>query len=197
MKRVILIRAGRTDWADQERLAGDMDLQINEAGRAEAATAANEIAGQSPKSVFCGTDEPAIETAAIIAASLGLKYKAIEELREMDLGLWEGLTEDQFRERFSRVHKAWHDDPNSVEPPNGEALPLVDARIEEGVHRVMKRRSVSPIVLVLGRLAYAATRCRYADGTHVHYWDYVELPASHCTLNATGDSIKPVISPSP
>jgi broad specificity phosphatase PhoE len=196
MKRVILIRAGRTDWADQERLAGDMDLQINEAGRAEAAVSANEIASLSPKSIFCGTDEPAIETAAIIAAALGIKYKAIDELRELDLGLWEGLTEEQFKERFSRVHKAWHDDPNSVEPPTGEALPVVDARIEKGIHSVTKRRAASPIVLVLGRLAYAATRCRYADGTHEHYWDYVESPVTQCTLDVTADGIKPTIPPS-
>lgn len=174
-----------------------MDLKINEAGRAEAATAANEVASQSPKSLLCGTDEPAIETAAIIAASLGLKYKAVEEFREMDLGLWEGLTDDQFRERFSRVHRAWHDDPGSVAPPNGEALPKVDARIEAGIRYHLKRKTVSPIVIVLGRLAYAATRCRFADGTHEHFWDYVELTPSLCTLEATAEGIKPVPPTSP
>lgn len=197
MKRLILIRAGRTDWADQDRLAGDMDLQINEAGRAEASKAAVDVASEAPKAIFCGSDEPATETALVIGAALGLTPKAIEELREVDLGLWEGLTEEQFSERFSRVHKAWHDDPNSVEPPNGEALPVVDARLESGIMRVLKRKTASPIILVLGRLAYAAARCRFSDGTHEHFWEYVSEEVSLCVIEATPQGISPPKPPPP
>ncbi|MBX3394933.1 MAG: histidine phosphatase family protein [Phycisphaerae bacterium] len=191
MKRLILIRAGRTDWVDQERLAGDMDLPINEVGRKEASLAADAIRAMSPRTIYCGTDGPASQTAEQIAASLGLKFKALDSLREMDLGLWEGLTEDQFRERFSRVHKAWHDDPSSVEPPNGESLPLVEARLEQAFFSLLKKRATSPIVIVLGRLAYSAVRCRFHDRLYEQFWEYVDEPVGPCLLDATPQVIRP------
>lgn len=190
MKRLILIRAGRTDWADQERLAGDMDLPINEVGLKEAELAADAIRAMSPRTIYCGTDGPASQTAKSVAASLGLKFKGLDPLREMDLGLWEGLTEDQFRERFSRVHKAWHDDPSSVEPPNGESLPVVEARLEHAFFSLLKKRTISPVVIVLGRLAYSAARCRFHDHLYEHFWDYVDQPVGPCLLDATPKTIR-------
>ncbi|HWL93248.1 MAG TPA: histidine phosphatase family protein [Phycisphaerae bacterium] len=192
MKKLIFIRAGRTEWDDQERIAGDTDLDLNEQGRAEAGQSVGRLVELHPKALFCGSDNPARETARIIGEAIDLKAKALDELREMDLGHWEGLTADQFAERFPKVNKAWRDDPASVEAPDGEALAAVEARLDEALGRIFKRKTATPIVMVLGRLAFAAARCKYTDGSREQFWEHANGEEREFTLTVpTGGLIAP------
>ena len=174
MKKLIVIKAGRTEWVDQNRIAGDADLSLNNAGRAEVFAIVNELTPLAPKSAFCGTDTPSMETARIVCEALQLKPKSLDELRELDLGHWEGLTIEQFSERFPKVYKAWRDNPAAVEPPDGEPIAVVEARLDSAILRVMKRKTASPILLVLGRLAYAIARCRYTNASPDEFWHFTE-----------------------
>lgn len=174
MTKLILIRTAQTDWQAQGRLAGDTDLELNEIGHRQAAADAQAVAGFAAGSIHCGADQATRETAAIVADELLLKVKAVDELREMDLGHWEGLTVQDFRDRFSKVHRQWRNDPLSVEPPEGESVSAIAARLEKSLEKILKRKNDQPVILVLGRFAYATARCSLDDGDYAHFWKYVE-----------------------
>ena len=174
MAKLILIRAGDTEWQAQGRLAGDTDLQLNKEGLRQASADAQEVIKFAPRSIQCGGDEATKQTAGIIADAIQIKSKVSEQFREMDLGLWEGLTVEDFRERFSKVYRQWRSDPLAVEPPEGEAVSSVAARLEAGLEKILRRDGDKTMILVLGRFAYAAARCRLDDGGYEHFWEYVE-----------------------
>jgi len=174
MTRLILIRAAQTDWQAQGRLVGDTDLTLNAVGRQQAAADRRAVAETGAQGIHCGTEEATRQTAAIVAEALGLKPKASKDFREMNLGHWEGLTVEDFRERFAKVYRQWRSDPLSVEPPEGESVLAVAARQEKGLEKILRRNGGATLVLVLGGFAYAVARCHFEDGGYIHFWDYVD-----------------------
>ncbi|MFQ5495726.1 MAG: histidine phosphatase family protein [Phycisphaerae bacterium] len=174
MTQLILIRAAETDWQAQGRLAGDTDLQLNEIGHRQATATADNVAGFMPQAVHCGADQATRQTATIIADVLQLKARTADDLREMDLGHWEGLTVADFRERFSKVYRLWREDPLAVEPPEGESVSDVAERLEKCLGRILKRSDDQTVALVLGRFAYAVARCRLVDREYTCFWQYIE-----------------------
>lgn len=174
MTKLILIRTAQTDWQTQGRLAGDTDLKLNEQGSLQAAADARAVAQFDPQMVYCGVEEATHQTATIVADELGLKAKTADDFREINLGHWEGLTQEDFCQRFAKVHRQWRTDPLSVEPPEGESISTVAGRLETGLEKVRKRRDCERIVLILGRFAFAVGRCKFDDGDYEHFWEYID-----------------------
>lgn len=182
MTRLILIPTAQTDWQVQGRLAGDTDLPLNEYGHRQAVTFGEEIAPLQPVVVHCGPEKATKQTASIIAHGLKLKVRSGKELRELDLGHWEGLTQEEFSERFARVHRLWRSAPLSIEPPEGEAVAQAAERIHRGIERIIKKHPDEGVAVVLGRFAYAIVRCRYLDRDFETFWGYIDGDAQWCTI---------------
>ncbi len=175
MSKLILVKAGQTDWQAQGRLVGDTDLRLNEVGHQQAAADATTVSPMQPHMVHCGGDEPSRQTATIIGNELQLKVKATDGLREMDLGHWEGLTVSDFKDRFSKVFKQWRHDPLSVEPPEGESVTEMLSRVKKSLHKVMKKSGQKKaVVVVLGGFAYAALLCDLRDRGFDQFWTYAD-----------------------
>lgn len=183
MAKLILVASGETDWRAQDRFAGDVDLALNETGRKQALAAAQAIAPLMPQVIRCGPEQATHQSAALIAHELALKFRASPELREVDLGVWEGLTLDEFNKRFHRVAKQWKQDAASVEPPDGESIPAAEARLLAGLRKVLKRHRSETITLVLGSMAMAILRCRLVDGNYDSFWEHFEAAPSHFVID--------------
>ncbi len=175
MTRILLIPAAQTDWHAQGRMAGDMDLPLNETGLRMANAVAEAIVPLAPGVVHCGNDSPSRQTAELIAERHRIKCKAHKEFREIDLGVWEGLALDDFRERFGKVHRQWRADPLSIEPPDGESVPALTDRLLSGLARIVKKRlEGETIALVVGRYACASLLCRVVDQNYDAFWSYID-----------------------
>ncbi len=174
MTRLILVPSAQTDWRVEGRLVGDTDLQINELGHRQAVADGEAIAAMMPSVVRYGPEQATTQTAQIIAHELGLKAKPLKGLREMDLGHWEGLTIDEFRDRFAKVYRQWRSDPTSVEAPEGESVVHAADRLGKVVQKLVRDHPGETIVLIVGHFAYAVLRCRLQDGDYRRFWDYVE-----------------------
>ncbi len=174
MPRLILIHAAQTDWQAQGRLAGDTDLSLNEIGRRQAVADSQSIEAYAPAAVHCGPEEATKETATLLARELSIKAKTLKDLREMDLGHWEGLTVEEFRKRFAKIYKQWRQEPMAIEPPEGEAVSEVADRLLKGVRKIAKKHEGEAIVLTLGQFANAILRCELDDSNYEHFWKYVD-----------------------
>jgi probable phosphoglycerate mutase len=76
-------------------------------------------------------------TAEAIAEPHGLDVIPLNELREIRLGVWEGLTESEVSARFAEVFYARRRDPERVAPEGGETLADLGARGLRAVHRIV------------------------------------------------------------
>lgn len=86
----MLWRHGRTAWNDEGRFQGQLDVPLDDVGRAQAAHAARVLAAFPPSAVVSSDLGRARETAAALAAITGLTPTLTPGLRETDAGQWQG-----------------------------------------------------------------------------------------------------------
>jgi broad specificity phosphatase PhoE len=174
MGKLILISAAQTDWRAQSRLSGDADLPLNEVGHRQAMADAQAVVKLNPAAIYCGPEQATRQTASIIAHELRLRARNAKELRELDLGHWEGLTTEDFQDRFGRVYRQWRQEPMSVEPPDGETVAAAAGRLTNRVRTIVERHPGEAVALVLGQFALAILRCELEDRSYEPFWDYVD-----------------------
>ena len=122
---LVLVRHGETDWNRERRYQGHADTPLNDAGRRQAGELAERLRTERLDAIYTSPLRRASETAEIIAVQHGLQAKALEALREIDVGDWQGLTLDEVRTRYpEQLDDAWHSGW-----PNGESHAELDARV--------------------------------------------------------------------
>ena len=136
---VSLIRCGQTVWDADGRLRGSTDLPLSDAGRVAVQADLSQSALGRPSLIHHPPDDAATETARLCAARMGAKIKSADGLADPNLGLLEGLTRQEFAERFHTRFKQWDEDPLSLSPPEGEDVVDAADRLFNTVARILKR----------------------------------------------------------
>jgi uncharacterized phosphatase len=98
-----LVRHGETDWNRQRRIQGRTDIPLNATGREQARATGMRLASRTWDAVAASPLDRARETAAIIAAEIGLgEPELVPSLVERDYGEAEGMTDAELDERYGR-----------------------------------------------------------------------------------------------
>lgn len=130
--RLLLLRHGQTAMSAQRRYSGRGDPELTELGLAQAAAVAAAIRAVEEADgaavVFCSPLRRARQTAAPVAAALGLTVQPHAGLLETDFGDWDGLSFAEARERDPELHRRWLGD-DTVPAPGGESFADVGVRV--------------------------------------------------------------------
>jgi broad specificity phosphatase PhoE len=152
MTTVVLIRPGATVYDEQNRVQGVLDIPLSDRGWAEVAELAEKLAeplcGLELAALYCGPSENALRTAEAIGKALGLRPRRVDELRNLDQGLWQGLQVEEIKRRHLRVFRQWIEDPCTVSPPHGEPVEGAMDRIKSALKPLVKRHKDEAIGLV-------------------------------------------------
>lgn len=155
MGKLYVIQTGTTTWEEESRVESMAGAPLSDTGRAQAQTVAGELAGKGLRAIYASSGEAEQQTAAVVAGVIGAKIKTINELHEIDYGLWQGLTLEEIRRRQPKVFRQWTEDPSSVRPPGGETLQEARARLREAVKDILRRSKDEPVLVVLRPIALA------------------------------------------
>jgi broad specificity phosphatase PhoE len=154
MAQVILIRPGTTLYDEQNRVQGILDIPLSERGCAEAARLAECLAesdsGSALAALYCGPGESVIRTAEILGKVLGLRPRRVDDLRNLDQGLWQGLQIEEIKRRNSKLFRQWIEDPRTVCPPHGETVEDAMVRVKAALKPLFRRHLDEIFGLVAG-----------------------------------------------
>jgi broad specificity phosphatase PhoE len=127
---------------------GQLDIPLNERGRAQARRTAELLAHESFAAVYSSDLVRAVETAQIIAAPHKLDVIAVPELREARYGLWEGLTRQEVLERFPEEYQMRRTNPENFRPSGGESRRELYERASKIFSELVTRHPKQQILLV-------------------------------------------------
>lgn len=170
MVKLILIRPGCTEYDQQQRIAGRLNIPLCDDGRRQAIEAADALREFAPKAIYHSPSQSSRETAELLAARLQLKAKEVDELENLDQGLWQGMQVDEIRHKQPRVFKQWQEHPENVCAPRGETLALATERVEEALERLARRHRGGAIVLVAPEPLSSIIRHRLAGNSLGDLW---------------------------
>ena len=143
--RVLLIRPGATEFDDQGRIKGNLDMPMSERGQRQVRSLAEEIADFPLKTIYTSPCESARETAEQIAVNRSgggknATIKVIDAFRNIDHGLWHGKLIDELKRNHPRLYRQGQDCPSDICPPNGESIREAKLRVEKAVKKVLRKR---------------------------------------------------------
>jgi broad specificity phosphatase PhoE len=146
MTELLLVRHGETDWNAERRFQGHADPPLNDVGRAQARRLADDLAGEHIDAVYTSDLARARETATIVAERLGTPVVPLSELREIDVGDWQGLTWPEVEERYPEGVRAWHESGHGWE--GGETYQQLGERILAVLRRIAAEHADERVVVV-------------------------------------------------
>lgn len=149
MVQVVVIVPGATDFDEQERIQGDLDIPLSAGGEAEAGRLAGELQDLGLEVIYASACKSAQRTAQVIAAALGLKSKPLEELRNLNHGLWQGMLIDEVRLKQPTVYREWQERPEAVCPPEGETIASAKKRVQAVFSKLWKKHKQGIIAVVV------------------------------------------------
>lgn len=166
-----LFRCGETDWDTQQRLVGGADLPLSTVGRAAVVEQAARLTTIDRLStIYHPSDEAATETALTYATALHAKPRAMEGLSDPNLGLLQGLTVQDFADRYAKRYKQWQEDILTLSPPEGEDVMEARSRLFAAISHALKRSRGDEIGIVLHTIGIGLVRCWLADLSYSQVW---------------------------
>jgi broad specificity phosphatase PhoE len=133
LRRVVLLRHGRTEWNASGRFQGQLDSPLDLIGRAQAEAAAVAVAPMQPDGLVSSDLTRALDTANAVSAEAGTDVAIDPRLREIHLGEWQGLTRAEARAKFPDEYTRWQTGEDARRG-GGETYAEVGARAAECVY---------------------------------------------------------------
>ena len=170
MLQIALIRPGTTDFDEQGRIQGTLDIPLNELGRQQVGRMINELAPLEIDTVYCSESQPAVQTAEMLAEALEAKVKRLSNMQNLDHGLWQGMLIDEVRLKQPKVYRQWQDQPDCICPPEGEMLAEARERVHAAMTRLVKKHRSGAVGLVIPEPLASLVRCFFGCGQLGNLW---------------------------
>jgi broad specificity phosphatase PhoE len=166
---LIVVRHGETSANLDGVWHGSTDTPLTARGRAQALRVAAFLAEaySDATAIYTSDLQRAHHTATAIGEALGLPLRLDAELREYDLGQWEGKTYRELHE----VHRLWHhmrDDPHFA-PHGGESPLQVARRFTGALRRIASSHGEERVVVVAHGGALSMAFAELIDGDYTRW----------------------------
>ncbi len=188
--KVALIPCGTTEWHDEGRLLGRVELPLTEAGTQQCASWAQRLEALNLRRILHSPDELSRQTAACVGRRLSVPIKTLEDLVEVDIGLWTGLTETQLKSRYPTAHRELRDKPMNVRPPGGEELSAAAARIDACIRKQFRKNGEAAVGIVMRPFSLAMTRHVLEGGELGKVWETARQLNEPMVIEYDGDVSK-------
>ncbi len=146
--RIFLLRHGQTAWNAQQRLQGQLDIPLDDTGHWQAARLAAALAGEPLAAIYSSDLLRACQTAAPLAATLGLAVTVDRGLRERGFGRFEGCTYQEVEQRWPDEALRWRRREPDFGPGGGEPLRDFYARCVATVERLASAHPGQDVAIV-------------------------------------------------
>jgi len=170
MLQIILIRPGSTDYDQEERIQGSLDVPLNELGSNQVAAVIEQLYDQRVEAVYGPGSQPSEQTGRAIAKALGLKFRKMERMQNLNHGLWQGMLVDEVRRKQPKVYKQWQEQPENVCPPEGEMISQAAQRVRAAMTKLLKRHKQGTIAVVAPEPLASLVRHFFLDGELGDLW---------------------------
>ena len=133
MAGIYIVRHGETEWNAEGRIQGHTDIGLSDRGREQARAIARRLAGVPFAVAYSSDMSRTRDTARIILGERDIPLHSVPELREYHKGVFEGLTVQQYRQRYPEQYRASLVNDPDFAPTGGETIRQSTARLTEFV----------------------------------------------------------------
>ena len=148
MTEILLIRHGETLWNQQGRMQGQSDSPLTALGLQQAHQLARRLKEASFTALYSSDLGRAHQTARCVADETGHEIVADQGLRERDFGIFEGLTNNEIKERHPEQYALFASRDPHFAMPGGESAARFRDRCVGCLEKIAGRHAGETLVVV-------------------------------------------------
>jgi probable phosphoglycerate mutase len=178
-----LLRHGETAFSRQDRFCGGIDAELTSAGHQMARAFADGFSGADLRwqAIHTSTRRRAIDSAAPLAARVGLTPRREAGLDEICHGDWQGRAKSEIaRDDPARYHR-WLQDPTAG-APGGESVFEVAERAMDVVGRIIRQHREGDVLIVAHKTVLRVLTCALLRIDLRRYRDRILQPVGGHTV---------------
>ena len=138
MKTVIMVRHGQSETNVRKVFTGQIDAPLTDMGRQQARLMAEYLDKYKVDKIYASSLNRAVETAQAIADRQHCPLEKRDELRELNAGLWQGLSFEEIAEKYPQTYVAWRSDIGNAKPDGGETCSQLYDRVTAFLQQVLE-----------------------------------------------------------
>ena len=139
---IYLVRHGETIWNVEGKTQGNLDIPLSNHGIKQSELLAERIKREGISHIYTSDLTRASQTSLIIGQKIGIQPEKRKELREINLGVWQGCTKQEIENDYPGQLKRYRFD-TSFAPLGGETLDSLNDRV---------RRFIRALDLIKGNI---------------------------------------------
>ena len=148
MKKIYLIRHGESQWNTLKKIQGQKDIPLTNKGREQAALAGKKLSEMNIDVIYSSDLKRASETANIIGKIIGIEPIYNKNLREINFGIWEGLSNDSMNHKYREEVYLWRKEPEKLNIQGAENLYQVQKRTMNFLNPILTNEKDENILIV-------------------------------------------------
>ena len=145
---IILIRHGETEWNSQKRMQGHSNSDLSSVGQAQIQGLGQWMKNVPFDLIYSSDSLRAKQTAEAITQFSGHELQFDQRLREKNLGVFEGLTSEEARERHPEVFRLFKTAGSKYVIDEGESTQQLQDRALEIVNEIRIKHPEERVLLV-------------------------------------------------
>ena len=145
---IILIRHGETEWNSQKRMQGHSNSDLSEVGRGQIQALGDLMKNVSFDHIYSSDSLRARQTAEAITQYSGHTLQFDQRIREKNLGVFEGLTSTEAKERHPEIYRLFKTAGANYVIDEGESTQQLLERALEFIEEIRLRHPQERVVMV-------------------------------------------------
>ena len=158
--KLLLIRHGETEWNIKGKIQGSCDTELNDTGIRQAEELSSKMLENKYNfsKIYSSKQKRASKTAEILSKATNIEYAVIEGLEEMNLGVWEGLSWAEVKEKYPAEYEEWYINRRYTKTPKGESYEDMLKRVFAAIKNIIKENR-EDVVIVTHSAVIMSIRC--------------------------------------
>jgi alpha-ribazole phosphatase len=178
--RIYLIRHGEVNGASTRRYNGHADVGLSDRGIAQYEGMKERLADKEISACYSSDLTRCATGAGIIGKRLGFAPVLMRNLRELDIGVWEGKTHEELRQEYPVEWQSRFADIVNYRVPGGENLLDLRNRVMPAIGEITeKHRGENVLVIAHG----GANRVILLDAIGAPLSSLFNIEQEYCCLN--------------
>jgi probable phosphoglycerate mutase len=146
--QLILIRHGESVANQMGVVQGHFDSPLNERGKAQAGALAEGLAHERFDAIYASDLARAHETGRTLADRLGLGLNVDARIREIDVGIFSGLSWQNIAERYPEEHRRFVDSGDWATVPKAEGVEATRSRLDSFLGEIKALHPAGRVAIV-------------------------------------------------
>lgn len=170
MTTIYLVRHGSTAWNEQPRFRGLANIPLSDKGLRQAAGLRELLRSKPLVAVYSSPLLRAVQTAEVLASAHDRKVSVEPDLRSVDYGRWEGMTEEEAKTSDPELYGRFLDAIEAVRFPDGESMQELRIRAFAALERIAREHAGSEVAIVTHQVVTRVLLCSVLGVDSHPYW---------------------------